>query len=464
MRKKLLSSILVITMAANLLTGCGSGKDSDTVSKEEASQEEGVIDKDTEPTQTEESADSNGEEITLHVRTYWSEGSLPNWASAIEKYESEHPGIRVELEYSPAGTDTMSKLRAEFLSGDTPDVVQCPKTYFNEFVDSGLVENLNKEYEENGWVSGEVLVNGSRNWDAPLTEATNPDADVYGVADYINNSVIFYNTGIFEELGLAEPSTLDELLDCSKKLKDAGYKPMVAPGASGNIVDLLAAVQVQITGVQYLLDVNDGKAKLTDEPMQQAMAIIEKMIKEGVVDKSSLTYSEEDAISEFVSGKAAMYKMHTANNTTLMQASEANPDFHYSIMKGIKFVDNPVTETSCTYGGCWIVPTTSKHAEEAKDFLFYIFGPEVSEGSATEGRRITNMIQANSVLTDPAMKVVLDYQLPGLTNDSFYLLDMLSGTGLSALASGLQGMLEGTMTGTEALEQAQRLVEESSEE
>ena len=43
MRKKLLSSILVITMAANLLTGCGSGKDSDTVSKEEASQEEGVI-------------------------------------------------------------------------------------------------------------------------------------------------------------------------------------------------------------------------------------------------------------------------------------------------------------------------------------------------------------------------------------------------------------------------------------
>ncbi len=74
------------------------------------------------------------------------------------------------------------------------------------------------------------------------------------------------------------------------------------------------------------------------------------------------------------------------------------------------------------------------------------------------------MIQANSVLTDPAMKVVLDYQLPGLTNDSFYLLDMLSGTGLSALASGLQGMLEGTMTGTEALEQAQRLVEESSEE
>lgn len=222
MRKKLLSSILVITMAANLLTGCGSGKDSDTVSKEEASQEEGVIDKDTEPTQTEESADSNGEEITLHVRTYWSEGSLPNWASAIEKYESEHPGIRVELEYSPAGTDTMSKLRAEFLSGDTPDVVQCPKTYFNEFVDSGLVENLNKEYEENGWVSGEVLVNGSRNWDAPLTEATNPDADVYGVADYINNSVIFYNTGIFEELGLAEPSTLDELLECSKKLKDAG--------------------------------------------------------------------------------------------------------------------------------------------------------------------------------------------------------------------------------------------------
>lgn len=411
-----------------------------------------------------ETSGSSGEEITLHVRTYWSEGSLPNWASAIEKYESEHLGIHVELEYSPAGTDTMSKLRAEFLSGDTPDVVQCPKTYFNEFVDSGLVENLNQEYENNGWVSGEVLVNGSRNWDAPLAEATNPDADVYGVADYINNSVIFYNTAIFEELGLTEPSTLDELIDCSHKLSDAGYKPMVAPGASGNIVDLLAAVQVQITGVQYLIDVNDGKAKLTDEPMQQAMAIVERMIKEGVVDKSSLTYSEEDGISEFVSGKAAMYKMHTANNTTLMQAAAENPDFKYSIMKGIKFVDNPVTDTSCTYGGCWIVPNTSKHIPEAKDFLFYIFGPEVSEGSASEGGRITNMIKANAVLTDPAMKVVLDYQLPGLTNDSFYLLDMLSGTGLSALASGLQGMLEGTMTGTQALEQAQQLIDESMEE
>lgn len=442
MKKRVLASLLSGLLLLTAFTACGGDSGGDTSTG---------------------GASGSGEQVTVRVRSGWQEESLPNWPAAIEQYEKDNPNVKIEMEYTPAGEDAMTKLRAEFVSGDTPDVVQAWKTYFNEFVDAGLVECLNDEYEEHGWTTG-TLMEGARSWCAPIADAADPNADVYGVADYVNNSVIFYNTDIFEEIGASEPTTIEELIDVSKKVADAGYKTMVVPGAATNITDLLACIQVQFTGVQYLIDVNAGNAKLTDEPMQEAMEIVQRLIDEGVVDKSSLTYKEDDAMAEFINGNAAMFKMHTSYNTQLMQAEAEDPNFHYAIMKGIQWTDNPVTEYSCTYGGCWMVPAASEVKEEAKDFLFYIFGPEVSKTSASEGGRITNMIAANSELADDAIKVVVDEQLPTLSTDSFYLVDMLSGTGLSALAAGMQGMVEGTMDASEALEQAQTMLEQAATE
>lgn len=400
---------------------------------------------------------AEGEQVTVRVRSGWTEAGLPNWKDAIAKFEEEHPDIKIEIEYTPAGEDSMTKLRAEYVAGNPPDVVQAWKTFFNEFVDAGLVTNLNDAYEQYGWGEG-VLMDGARSWCAPIADAANENADVYGVADYVNTSVIYYNKGVFDELGLTEPTNLEELIEVSNALRAGGKKAMVVVGNGNNFVDLLAKIQVQFTGLQYLLDVNAGTAKLTDEPMLKAMEVVQTLIDNEVIDKSSLTYREEDCVRELASGNAGMFAMHTSYDRQMLDAQALDPTFQYGIMKGILFTDDPVTEYSCTYGGCWMIPESSQVKEAATEFLFYIFGPEVSVGSAESGR-ITNMLAANANIGSEAIQTVVEYQLPNLGYDTFYLVDMVPGSVLTALVTGMQEMLEGNGNAMSALQGAQEAMD-----
>jgi ABC-type glycerol-3-phosphate transport system substrate-binding protein len=400
---------------------------------------------------------ASGGNTVIKVRTGWNQGSLPNWPAAIQAFEDSHPGVKIAMEYTPSGEDSMTKLRAEFVAGNPPDVVQAWKTFFNEFVDAGLVEKLNDQYDKYGWKSG-TLTDGARSWCAPIADAANAAADVYGVADYINTSVFYYNTDVFNSLGLKEPGTLDELIAVARALRAAGKKPMIVTGNDGNLVDLLAKIQTQFTGLQYLLDVNSGKAKLTDASMLRAMKIVERLFNEGVVDRSSMTYKSPDCWAELANGNAGMFSMHTSDDRGLRDIQAENPNFHYAIMKGVKFTDNPVTEYSCTYGGNWMIPASSKVKPQAKEFLFYIFGEEVSKGSAASGR-ITNMLRSNSNIGSQTIQTVVQYQLPRLNYDTFYLIDMVPGSVLNALWAGMQEMLQGTANAETVLANAQRAMD-----
>ncbi|MBS5063931.1 MAG: extracellular solute-binding protein [Hungatella hathewayi] len=454
--KKRMWSMLISMVLAISVTGCGTSNNSNPSSTpvtEQASHNDNQA-TDNPPTQ-----DTAGEEKVIRVVTGWNEASFPNWPEAIQKFEVDHPGIKVDIEYTPSGEDATTKIKAQLVAGNAPDIFQTWKVYFNDFAEAGYLTDLTDAYETYGFVEG-TLMNGSRNWCTKLYDAANPAAKTYGVSDFICPSVFYYNTKIFNDLGLKEPTNLEELVQVSKKLKEAGIKPLVVPGATDNFLDILAKIQVQFTGVQYLLDVNNGKAKLTDESMMQAMNVLETLIKEEVIDASCISYTEDDCVAALANGSAAMFSMHSQFDNQLRAAQESNPDFQYSIIKGINFTENPVTKYSCTFGGCWVIPEKSQVKEEAKELLFYLFGEEVSEKSASEGGRITGMVEANQYLGSEALQVVVKNQLPELSTDSYYLIDMLPGSTATALRSGMQEILQGTGTAQTALENAQTVMDQ----
>ena len=399
------------------------------------------------------------EKITISIVTGWNEASFPNWPAAIAAYEEAHPNIKVDIEYTPSGEDATTKIKAGLIAGNAPDIFQTWKVYFNDMADAGYLADLTEAYEEYGFVDG-VLVGGCRNWCALLNDAASDDAKTYGVSDFICPSVFFYNTDIFEELELEEPTDLDSFIEVSKTIVDAGYMALVVPGATDNFLDLLAKIQAQFTGLQYLLDVNNGDAQLTDDCMVQAMAVLQRLIDEGVIDKECLSYTEDDCVAALASGKAAMFSMHSQYDSQLRLAQESNPDFHYSILKGVKFADEPVSMYSCTFGGCWVIPDASPVKEEAKELLFYLFGQETSKTNASEGGRVTGILAANDGLGSEALKVVAEYVLPELSPDSYYLIDMLPGSVGVALRSGMQEMLQGTGDAAFALEAAQKVMDQ----
>ncbi len=458
MKKRLLCTAVAAAMAISLIA-CGQSSSSDQTSQAQAETAAAAETAAESAAPESEAPAESGEKKVVRVVTGWNEASFPNWPAAIEKFEQEHPDIDVQIEYTPSGEDATTKIKAELIAGNAPDIFQTWKVFFNDFVDAGYLTDLTDSYEAYGFTDG-VLMNGSKNWCAPLMDAANEDAHVYGVSDFICPSVMFYNTDIFDELGLEEPTNLQELIDVSKKLKEAGIKPLVVPGAADNFLDILAKIQVQFTGLQYLLDVNQGKAKLTDDCMLQAMNVLDTLIKEEVIDPSCISYTEDDCVAALANGTAAMFSMHSQYDNQLRAAQKSNPDFHYSILKGIDFTENPVTRFSCTFGGCWVIPEQSKVKEEAKELLFYLFGEEVSETSASEGGRITGMVEANKNLGSEALQVVVENQLPYLSTDSYYLIDMLPGSVYTALRSGMQEMLQGTGDAMSTLEAAQTVMDQ----
>lgn len=395
------------------------------------------------------------EPITIHVCIGWGESSLPNWQALIDKYEEENPGIKVELMWSSAD---MTKLKAQFMSGDAPEITQTWKYAFNDFVDAGLVLELTDFFEENGW-TGDAIYDGTLQWVAPMSQITEETCQVYGVPDFINTSVIFYNTDTFEQYGLEEPSTLDELIAVSKTLADNGVVPMAYCGGKTNIVDIMAKILVQTTPMSTLLDVYFGRDTFQNETFTVAGEIFQKMVDGGVFDPKFLSYNDDQAYTAFANGEAAMYVMHTGYNANLIGIAKENPDFHFSIMKGIKFVDDPVTMYSATFGANWVIPSCCKYPEESKAILAYLFGMESATEAAAQNGRITMFPEANKAITAESTKVVVDYQMDTLSVDSFYLIDMMPSSVLDAMAAGMQEMVMGDMDVQGMLEYTQEAMD-----
>ena len=395
------------------------------------------------------------EPITIHICIGWGESSLPNWQALCDQYEADHPGIKIELQWSSAD---MTKLKAQFISGDAPEISQTWKYAFNEFVDAGLVTDLTDFFEENGWTDDKIYA-GTKQWVAPMDQITADTCQVYGVPDFINTSVIFYNTDIFEQYGLEEPTTLDELIAVSQKLAENGVAPLAYPGAKTNIVDIMAKILCQTTPMSTLLDVYFGRETFMEPTFTTAGEVFQKLVEGGVYDPKFLSYDDDQAYTAFANGEAAMYAMHTGYNANLIGIAQENPDFHFSIMKGIKFVDDPVTMYSATFGANWIIPTCCKYPEESKAVLAYLFGMDSATEAAANYGRITMFPEANKAITAPSTKVVVDNQMDTLSTDSFYLIDMMPSSVLDAMAAGMQEMVMGNMDVQGMLEYTQEAME-----
>jgi raffinose/stachyose/melibiose transport system substrate-binding protein len=395
------------------------------------------------------------EPITITVSIGWGEVSLPNWEKLADEFEAANPGIKIDLQWSTAD---MTKLQAQFMSGDAPDISQTWKYAFNEFVDAGLILELTDLFTENGWTDENIYA-GVKQWIAPLSEITEQDCRVFGVPDFINTSVIYYNTDIFAQYGLEEPTDTASLIAVAQTLTENGIAPMVYCGGKTNIVDMMAKIICQTTPLETLMSIYNGEDTYLNEGLVKAGEVFQQLVDGGVFDGKFLTYDDDQAYSAFANGEAAMYVMHSGHNANLIGVAAENKNFHFSIFKGVRFVDEPVTMYSATYGANWVIPASCKHPEEAKKVLTYFFDMDSATEAARDYGRITMFPEANKEIVAESTKVIIENQMDTLSVDSFYLIDMVPSSVLDAMAAGMQEMIMGNMDFMGMLEYTQEAMD-----
>ncbi|MEY9932163.1 ABC-type glycerol-3-phosphate transport system substrate-binding protein [Catenulispora sp. GP43] len=219
------------------------------------------------------------------------------WDTSIADGEKAVPGLSIKKLIAPS-TDRDAYAKQLQASGQFPDLLQSitPST----FVQAGLL----KPYDQS-WVNANFLL---------------PMGNAYKGKVYIpptNSQIIpmvFYNKTLFGKAGLSQPpkTWADFMADCAA-LKKAGITPIELGGgdpfsASMPLTGILSA-DVLGKDPNWLQERYAGKVKFTDANVETAVAKYRTMAKNGYFEDGALGVKYADSITNFTSGKAAMYMM-----------------------------------------------------------------------------------------------------------------------------------------------------------
>ena len=133
-----------------------------------------------------------------------------------ETFEDENPGSTLVIE-EQQWTGLVDKLTTSLSSNDSPDIVEMGNTQAPAFTSAGALLSLDDIKEQLG---GSDLLPG-------FVEAGTWDGTLYAAPYYSGSRVVFYNTAMYEQAGVAVPTTLDEYVAGGVTLAEK------LPGVSG---------------------------------------------------------------------------------------------------------------------------------------------------------------------------------------------------------------------------------------
>ncbi len=220
MSKKLLAMYLTAILCATALGGCGGGEDASSTASaggESASSAAPVVEEDYVPT-----FPIVEEQATFTAVTPPS-GGFSNMDQKIwyQAYE-EATNVKIEWSYWP---DWETQIGVALAGNDLPDLL------FNLY--TGLDKPTTLQYGQQGTFVDysqymqylPYLEKLMEQYPESRALVTNEDGSMYALPCYTEtltafSGTVYYRTDMFEEAGIAEPTTTDELLDAVKKLQD----------------------------------------------------------------------------------------------------------------------------------------------------------------------------------------------------------------------------------------------------
>ena len=186
---------------------------------------------------------------------------------------------------------------------------------------------------------------------------------------------VFYNKHQFEDAGITEvPTTWDEFIEVCDTLQEAGYTPLMGVGAA----DIWATAFGYWTGVVnselYTAYPNFNEDILSGELSWENDVLIDTLKSWQTLTpyyhKGSMSFSNTQATSEFLSGSAAMFMDGAWSTTTIDNSDEYSADDFGTFM-----MPTPSgAKTYCTMPQYWGVSETCENKEAAFKFCEYVLG------------------------------------------------------------------------------------------
>ncbi|MEH7451635.1 ABC transporter substrate-binding protein [Gottfriedia acidiceleris] len=301
------------------------------------------------------SNDSKDKKVTLNVFQFKAE-IAKDLEQMAKDYHKENPNVTVKIQTVGGGADYGAALKAQFASGNEPDI-------FNNggFQEAVTWKDKLEDLSDQSWVKD--LYPGT---EKPMTI----DGKLYGMPMNTEGYGFIYNKDLFAKAGITEaPKTLSELTAAAEKLQKAGITPFSVGYGEWWILGIhllnIPFAQQQDPD-KFMADVNSGKVKIQDnEQFKQFMKLFDLTVKYG--NKNPLTTDYNTQVTNFAQGKTAMIQQ---GNWIQGMIDGITPNMNLGVLP-IPINDDKAAMDKLPMGvpNNWVVNKNSKNKEEAKKFL-----------------------------------------------------------------------------------------------
>lgn len=383
--------------------------------------------------------------------TVWYLSQSPEEIALMQKmgdqFAAQHPGVTID--FSPYSFEDMNNtLRLALDGGVGPDVAYASPgpSHGGAYAKAGHLLDLTQIAKDRGWTD---------HYASDVISYFNDDPNqIYQMPFDLVTVGVYYNTEIFKQLGLEEPTTFAEFEDILAKIKAAGITPIAVGALDGwplqHIWDQLVHTSVPIQDLAAL-ETPDPSATYDRPEFVADAAKIKEWYDKGYFNDNMLATSYADGNNLFITGKAAINIGGTWNNGTF----STQPDFTVGFFPMPQV--NPDLEWHMggfTPNNAWMIPVYTPHRDLAIDYVDYMVGKDVATAKWNAG-------DIPGYKFDPVPEPVSFlqkgvYDAMQKTGTGYYLGNVNSEL-QSAIWSALQSMIAGKSTPEQAMADIQKV-------
>lgn len=279
------------------------------------------------------------------------------WAEIIKRFEAENPDVTVK--YNLYDHEAYKTTIRNWLVTSPPDVVfWYAGNRMKTFVDRGLFEDVSDIWKDKGMMNDfksaapAMTINGKQ-WGVPYTYYQ------WGV---------YYRKDLFEQYGLAEPKTWEDLKSAAATLKQNN----IAPFSIGTKYLWTAAgwfdyINMRTNGLDFHIDLMDGKVPYTDARVKKTFENWKELVEPGYYLENHASYSWQEAQPFLYNGQAAMYLIGNFITPSFPKELDGKMGFFQfpSIDPAVAMAEDAPMDTVH-------IPSKAKNKADARKFLEFV--------------------------------------------------------------------------------------------
>jgi multiple sugar transport system substrate-binding protein len=251
------------------------------------------------PAATQAPAVSDGP-VTLKIFNFGGEADQKIYSAAYDRFKAKHANVTIEDNFVPVTTwsEYTNKVVAQVAGGQAPDIINIAIEGTRLIVSKDLMLSLDELIASDP--GGKELIDDV---DPVLLDAFRVDGKIWQIPHSWNNMVIYYNTKMLKDAGIAPPTaewTWADFLDIAKQMTTAGADPVygfVIPNFNFGLTPWL------LTNDTYQLTSDWGDSNLNDPKVLESITFVHDLIHVHKV-APAVEGANNDAL--FTSSKAAM--------------------------------------------------------------------------------------------------------------------------------------------------------------